>query len=167
LGWLAHPAALSLALFPGDARASIYYVFGFLFMVFLILCLTCAEVTILLCYFHLCAEDYHWWWRAFLTSGCSALYMLLYGIIYYYTRSEFADPVSGTLYFGWTIVMALLMFVVTGTCAVARGLDRGAVLCRPRTDAPPWRAPCWGMRAGVQARWASWLACGSSARSTL
>ena len=36
--------------------ASIYYVFGFLFMVFSILCLTCAEVTILLCYFHLCAE---------------------------------------------------------------------------------------------------------------
>ena len=34
----------------------IYYVFGFLFLVFSILCLTCAEVTILLCYFHLCAE---------------------------------------------------------------------------------------------------------------
>ena len=40
----------------GGRMSRIYYVFGFLFMVFLILCVTCAEVTILLCYFHLCAE---------------------------------------------------------------------------------------------------------------
>lgn len=38
-----------------------YYMFGFLFLVFLILIITCSETTILLCYFHLCAEDYHWW----------------------------------------------------------------------------------------------------------
>ena len=61
------------------------------------------------------SQDYHWWWRAFLTSGCSAFYMLIYGVIYYYTRSDFADAVSTVLYFGWTLVMALLMFVVTGT----------------------------------------------------
>ncbi|KAI5704621.1 hypothetical protein M8J75_007314 [Diaphorina citri] len=41
-----------------------YYMFGFLFLVFLILIITCSETTILLCYFHLCAEDYHWWWRS-------------------------------------------------------------------------------------------------------
>jgi transmembrane 9 superfamily protein 2/4 len=33
-----------------------YYVFGFLFFVGIILVITCAEVTILLCYFHLCTE---------------------------------------------------------------------------------------------------------------
>lgn len=33
-----------------------YYMFGFLFMVFIILFITCSETTILLCYFHLCAE---------------------------------------------------------------------------------------------------------------
>ncbi len=33
-----------------------YYMFGFLFLVFLILIITCSEATILLCYFHLCAE---------------------------------------------------------------------------------------------------------------
>uniref|UniRef100_A0A674NRA8 Transmembrane 9 superfamily member n=1 Tax=Takifugu rubripes TaxID=31033 RepID=A0A674NRA8_TAKRU len=46
-----------------------YYMFGFLFLVFIILVITCSEATILLCYFHLCAEDYHWWWRSFLTSA--------------------------------------------------------------------------------------------------
>lgn len=38
-----------------------YYMFGFLFLVFIILIITCSETTVLLCYFHLCAEDYHWW----------------------------------------------------------------------------------------------------------
>lgn len=38
-----------------------YYMFGFLFLVFIILIITCSETTILLCYFHLCAEDYNWW----------------------------------------------------------------------------------------------------------
>ena len=38
-----------------------YYMFGFLFLVFTILVITCSETTVLLCYFHLCAEDYHWW----------------------------------------------------------------------------------------------------------
>ena len=37
-----------------------YYVFGFLLLVFVILIFTCAEISIVMCYFHLCTEDYHW-----------------------------------------------------------------------------------------------------------
>lgn len=33
-----------------------YFMFGFLFLVFIILLITCSEATVLLCYFHLCAE---------------------------------------------------------------------------------------------------------------
>ncbi|KAJ3102717.1 hypothetical protein HDU97_000330 [Phlyctochytrium planicorne] len=93
----------------------IYYVFGFLFVVFMILVITCSEVTILMCYFHLCAEDYHWWWRSFLTSGASALYVFCYGIMYYMTRLQFHNAASTVLYFGWTFVMSLVFFVLTGT----------------------------------------------------
>lgn len=38
-----------------------YYLFGFLCLVFVILFITCAEITIVLCYFQLCSEDYRWW----------------------------------------------------------------------------------------------------------
>ena len=38
-----------------------YYLFGFLALVFIILVITCAEMTIVLCYFQLCSENYHWW----------------------------------------------------------------------------------------------------------
>ena len=43
----------------------IYYVFGFLFIVLGILIVTCAEITIVMCYFQLCSEDYKWWWRTY------------------------------------------------------------------------------------------------------
>ena len=37
-----------------------YYVFGFLLLAYVILLVTCAEITIVLCYFQLCAEDYRY-----------------------------------------------------------------------------------------------------------
>lgn len=34
----------------------LYYIFGFLFLVFIILLLTSAEITVVMCYFQLCSE---------------------------------------------------------------------------------------------------------------
>eukprot|EP00271_Cylindrocystis_brebissonii_P004203 TRINITY_DN157_c0_g3_i1.p1 TRINITY_DN157_c0_g3~~TRINITY_DN157_c0_g3_i1.p1 ORF type:complete len:642 (-),score=114.05 TRINITY_DN157_c0_g3_i1:537-2462(-) len=92
-----------------------YYIFGFLFLVFIILIVTCAEITIVLCYFQLCSEDYHWWWRAYLTSGSSALYLFLYATFYFFTKLEITRLVSGLLYFGYMVVIAWSFFVLTGT----------------------------------------------------
>ncbi|KAG0026739.1 hypothetical protein BGZ81_006125 [Podila clonocystis] len=92
----------------------IYYVFGFLFLVFGILILMCAEVTILMCYFQLCAEDYHWWWRAFFTSGASALYIFGYSIMYYFSTLQIKSFTSVVLYFGWTAIMSMMFFVLSG-----------------------------------------------------
>ncbi|XP_020585765.1 transmembrane 9 superfamily member 7-like [Phalaenopsis equestris] len=92
-----------------------YYIFGFLFLVFLILIITCGEITIVLCYFQLCSEDYHWWWRAYLTSGSSALYLFLYAAFYYFTKLEITKLVSGILYFGYMLIASYAFFVLTGT----------------------------------------------------
>eukprot|EP00268_Persea_americana_P016646 TRINITY_DN1788_c0_g1_i4.p1 TRINITY_DN1788_c0_g1~~TRINITY_DN1788_c0_g1_i4.p1 ORF type:complete len:640 (+),score=91.65 TRINITY_DN1788_c0_g1_i4:162-2081(+) len=92
-----------------------YYIFGFLFIVFLILIVTCAEITIVLCYFQLCSEDYLWWWRSYLTSGSSALYLFLYATFYFFTKLEITKPVSGVLYFGYMLIVSYAFFVLTGT----------------------------------------------------
>lgn len=92
-----------------------YYMFGFLFLVFVILCITCSETTILLCYFHLCAEDYHWWWRSYLTSGFTAFYLFIYCIHYFVTKLFISGFVSTLLYFGYTVIMVFLFFLLTGT----------------------------------------------------
>ncbi|XP_055376353.1 transmembrane 9 superfamily member 2 [Condylostylus longicornis] len=95
--------------------SQMYYMFGFLFLVFLILVITCSETTILLCYFHLCAEDYHWWWRSFLTSGFTSVYLFMYCCHYFATKLSIKDAASVFLYFGYTSIMVFLFFLLTGT----------------------------------------------------
>ncbi|XP_062380336.1 transmembrane 9 superfamily protein member 5 isoform X2 [Sardina pilchardus] len=92
-----------------------YYMFGFLFLVFIILLITCSEATILLCYFHLCAEDYHWWWRSFLTSGFTAAYLFVYAVHYFFSKLQIVGAASTILYFGYTMIMVLIFFLFTGT----------------------------------------------------
>ncbi|CAI9779675.1 unnamed protein product [Fraxinus pennsylvanica] len=92
-----------------------YYIFGFLSIVFIILIVTCAEISIVLCYFQLCGEDYLWWWRSYLTAGSSALYLFLYAAFYFFTKLNITKPVSGILYFGYMLIASYAFFVVTGT----------------------------------------------------
>ncbi|KAI9316908.1 hypothetical protein BX666DRAFT_2136548 [Dichotomocladium elegans] len=92
----------------------IYYGIGFLFVVFAVLMLTCCEVTILLCYFHLCNEDYSWSWRAYLTSAITGLYIYMYSILYYFTKLDINTFTSTLLYFGYSAVISLLASLLTG-----------------------------------------------------
>mmetsp|Transcript_4729 Transcript_4729/g.19269 ORF Transcript_4729/g.19269 Transcript_4729/m.19269 type:complete len:656 (-) Transcript_4729:730-2697(-) len=98
-----------------------YYVFGFTFLVFLILCVTCAQITMVLLYFQLCAEDYRWWWRTFLTSGSTALYVFLYSA-FYFSKLESNMPVTYALYFGYMGIIAVGLFLLTGTIGFFAGL---------------------------------------------
>jgi len=91
-----------------------YYVFGFLFLVYIILGVTCAEITTVLCYFQLCSEDYRWWWRSLLTSGSTALYVFLYSVVYF-ARLESNMFVTYLLYFGYMAAISMGLFLVTGT----------------------------------------------------
>eukprot|EP00158_Paraphelidium_tribonemae_P005311 Partr_v1_DN27274_c3_g1_i2_m38593 putative transmembrane 9 superfamily len=91
-----------------------YYVFGFLFIIGTILILTCATVSILMCYFQLCGENYKWWWRSFFSSGSSALYVFLNSVIYYMKRPNPGHAASFFIYFGYSLVMSGAFFLVTG-----------------------------------------------------
>lgn len=117
--------------------------FAFLFVVFVVMVITCSEASILLCYFQLCAEvlykypivvrivhrrahsafgytceqDYHWWWRAFLTSGSSALYLFIYCVHYFFSKMTVSGTISTLLYFGYTFLFVFLFFLLAGTLA--------------------------------------------------
>mmetsp|Transcript_26631 Transcript_26631/g.60781 ORF Transcript_26631/g.60781 Transcript_26631/m.60781 type:complete len:92 (+) Transcript_26631:2-277(+) len=70
-----------------------------------------------MCYFQLCSEDYHWWWRSFFTSGASALYLFLYASYYFLTRVHIAKKaslISGLIFFGYMTVISYAFMVVTG-----------------------------------------------------
>merc|ERR1712176_1030805 len=90
-----------------------YYVFGFLLLVFIILIVTCAEITVLFCYFQLCGENYHWWWRSFTTAGSTSLYVYLYSFVYF-KQLEVNSFVTYMLYFGYMSLICIGLFLMTG-----------------------------------------------------
>ena len=49
------------------------------------------------------SEDYHWWWRAFFTSGSSALYMFLYSAFYFVTKLDISKTVPTVMYFVYMV----------------------------------------------------------------
>lgn len=92
----------------------IYYMFGFLFLSFGLLIVTSAAVTIIMIYFVLCAENYHWQWRAFASSGASAIYVFAYSLIYWARMLSFSSFTGGLLYLGYSIMISGLWFVMSG-----------------------------------------------------
>eukprot|EP00249_Psilotum_nudum_P016136 c25673_g1_i1 orf=228-2261(+) len=94
----------------------VYYVFGFLFVVLVLLVIVCAEVSVVLTYMHLCVEDWRWWWKSFFASGSVALYVFLYAINYLiFDLRSLSGPVSAILYVGYTVLMVLAIMLATGT----------------------------------------------------
>ncbi|KAI6654977.1 Transmembrane 9 superfamily member 2 [Oopsacas minuta] len=91
-----------------------YYMFGFLFIVFLLLLLICCLNTILLAYFHLCSENYSWQWRAFINSSSVGLYVLGYSFYFYVTKLSIAGVTNLVLFFGYTMVFTMLVGLFTG-----------------------------------------------------
>jgi len=90
-----------------------YYMFGFLFIVFSILVITCAEITLLFCYFQLCAENYHWWWRSFMTGASTGLWIFLYSA-YYFQGLGINTFATYLLYFGYMSAISIGVGLITG-----------------------------------------------------
>ena len=92
-----------------------YYLFGILALVLVILVVTCAEIAIVLCYFQLCAEDYHWWWRAFCAPAASGAYVFAYSAYYFFTALDITRAVPSVMYFAYMGLLSAAFALVTGT----------------------------------------------------
>eukprot|EP00181_Compsopogon_caeruleus_P000891 CAMPEP_0184678342 /NCGR_PEP_ID=MMETSP0312-20130426/1076_1 /TAXON_ID=31354 /ORGANISM="Compsopogon coeruleus, Strain SAG 36.94" /LENGTH=641 /DNA_ID=CAMNT_0027127011 /DNA_START=213 /DNA_END=2138 /DNA_ORIENTATION=- len=93
-----------------------YYMFGFLFLVFVILIVTCAEMSIVFTYLLLSNENWKWWWHAFLTSASSGVYVFLYSLYYLVTQPglEGINFVSILLYLGYMGMISVAFCLLTG-----------------------------------------------------
>jgi transmembrane 9 superfamily member 2/4 len=98
-----------------------YYVFGFLLLVFLILIVTCAEITVLFTYFQLCSEDYHWWWRSFCNGGSTAVYVFIYSF-FYFKELEVNTFATYVLFFGYMFLVCAGLFMMMGFVGVSTSL---------------------------------------------
>lgn len=94
--------------------SKVYYMFGFLFLCYALMIMTCAAVTVLMVYFLLCSENYHWHWRAFMTAGASAGYVFANALIYWVTKLQLGGLAGSVLYIGYSALISFLFFILTG-----------------------------------------------------
>ncbi|KAG6031183.1 hypothetical protein E4U41_007657 [Claviceps citrina] len=93
----------------------IYYMFGFLFLCYGLMVIVCAAVTILMTYFLLCAENYHWQWRSFLAAGMSGGYIFLNCLLYLITKVKLSGLAGIVLYIGYSALISFLFFILAGS----------------------------------------------------
>jgi transmembrane 9 superfamily protein 2/4 len=94
--------------------SKVYYMFGFLFLCYGLMIITCAAVTVLLVYYLLCSENYQWHWRAFMTAGASAGYVFANALIYWLTKLQLGGLAGSVLYIGYSALISFLFFILTG-----------------------------------------------------
>jgi transmembrane 9 superfamily member 2/4 len=98
------------------AQSQILYVFGMFTIVFLILLVTCIEVSIVFTYLTLSNEQWTWNWQAFLTSASSGLYMFAYTQYYLFSQPAFGTVslVSMALYTSYSLIVSSAFSLLTG-----------------------------------------------------
>lgn len=98
--------------------SKVYYMFGFLFICYGLMIITSAAITILMIYFLLCAENYHWQWRAFGTAGASSVYVFAYAMVYWVKDLSFSSWTGGVLYLGYSLLISFMFFILTGKLVI-------------------------------------------------
>ncbi|KAI3644818.1 hypothetical protein MP228_010982 [Amoeboaphelidium protococcarum] len=92
-----------------------YYMYGFMALVYILLVITCIEVTIVMIYFQLCGEDYRWQWKSFFVSSSSTWYILTFGIVQYLTKAErVTNYMAGMIFFSYLLIGCVAYFLTTG-----------------------------------------------------
>ncbi|CAL5434510.1 unnamed protein product [Camellia sinensis] len=117
----------------------VYYVYGFMLLVFLILIIVTVCVTIVGTYFLLNAENYHWQWTSFFSAASTAVYVYLYSIYYYYVKTKMSGFFQTSFYFGYTMMFCLGLGILCGAVdetkihIVRMMASKLPILCPPHT----------------------------------
>ncbi|KAL3914437.1 MAG: hypothetical protein SGILL_006103 [Bacillariaceae sp.] len=93
----------------------IYYVMGFLLAVLGILAATCAQVSIVLCYLQLCAEDHRWWWKSFWNCAMAGFYLFLYSLWFLSSRLDLVGFLPVIVYLTYMSMISICFGLFCGS----------------------------------------------------
>ena len=107
----------------------IYFVYGFMLLVLIILAIVTVCVTIVCSYLLLNSEvlncltcslgliavqDYRWHWTSFLAAASTSVYVYLYSIYYFFFKTKMFGTFQTTFYFGYTAMFAGVLGIMCG-----------------------------------------------------
>mmetsp|Transcript_4911 Transcript_4911/g.12364 ORF Transcript_4911/g.12364 Transcript_4911/m.12364 type:complete len:605 (+) Transcript_4911:199-2013(+) len=102
-------------LFTSMWNYKVYYVYGFMLLVFLILMIVTSCVSVVGTYFLLNAENYHWHWTSFLSSASTAIYVFLYSIHFYLFKTKMTGLYQAFFYYGYTSIFCFALALMCGS----------------------------------------------------
>mmetsp|Transcript_25090 Transcript_25090/g.39098 ORF Transcript_25090/g.39098 Transcript_25090/m.39098 type:complete len:145 (-) Transcript_25090:72-506(-) len=92
-----------------------YHLYGFLFLVFIILVCVTVCSTVVSTYFLLNSEDYRWKWVSFLSGASTAVYVFLYAVYFFFSKTKMTGFFQITFYFTYTFICCFALFLLCGT----------------------------------------------------
>lgn len=84
----------------------------------LLLFLLSTILTVLFTYFHLNAEDWRWWWRAFVSGGSVSLFFFGYAV-YFYLNSSMSGGLQSAFFFLYSALIAYGVSLMIGAISFA------------------------------------------------
>lgn len=93
----------------------VYVVYPILAIVYALVIVVTAFVTVALTYFQLASEDHRWWWRSFLCGGSTGIFVAGYCLFYWVFRSDMRGLLQASFYFGYNGVACYGLFLMLGS----------------------------------------------------
>ncbi|CAB9500605.1 Transmembrane 9 superfamily [Seminavis robusta] len=101
-----------------------YWTFGFALIVYTIVMIISAQVTVLFVYHRLNGENHIWWWPAFFCAGSIGFYIFAYSIVWVSTLEIHEDTyfTAHMLYFGKMLLISCGAFLLCGSVGTLAAL---------------------------------------------
>lgn len=88
--------------------------FGILYLVFVILIVVTACITVSLTYLQLSSENHQWWWMSLVSGGSTAFFVYLYCFYFVLNESKMSGWMQLSFYFGYMGVLCYALFLMLG-----------------------------------------------------
>ncbi|PWU91609.1 hypothetical protein C4B63_42g220 [Trypanosoma cruzi] len=95
-------------------HGTVYYMFGFLLAAYVLVMVVVAQIAVFSTYIQLNRQNYHWWWRSFLTSASYGVWIFFYSVFYYFSYSTLKGFLSAVLFFGYMGMVAYTLCLLSG-----------------------------------------------------
>eukprot|EP01012_Entosiphon_sulcatum_P032161 TRINITY_DN40925_c0_g1_i1.p1 TRINITY_DN40925_c0_g1~~TRINITY_DN40925_c0_g1_i1.p1 ORF type:complete len:583 (+),score=116.39 TRINITY_DN40925_c0_g1_i1:35-1783(+) len=89
--------------------------YGILYLVFVILLMVTACITVSLTYLQLSMENHRWWWLSLISGGATSFFIYAYCFYFLYSESKMSGFMQVSYYFGYMLLICYALFLMLGT----------------------------------------------------